>query len=812
MKYFFLFLLLAVSTSFLFAENNAKTFRAVRTTTPPVINGFEDDEVWKQANIADGFIQNNPDEGQAATEKTEVKILFDDNNIYLFAMMYDSDPNKIAARLARRDNTIESDYFAVGFDSYYDKQTAFIFQVYASGSKIDVLNFNDGRDEDYSWDPVWDSHAQLLPNGWSVEMKIPLSQIRFTEGNDTWGVNFVRKISRTQEESHWMLMKKGVAGAASLFGTMTGMSDVKLPPQFEVLPYAVGSSEHYPQTPAREKIEKIRPDAGVDIKYGVTSNFTLDATFNPDFAQVEADPEVLNLTTFETFYPEKRPFFIEGTQIIRFVTFGGDFGPGLFYSRRIGKAITVNLPGDGRIITDEPRSVAILGAAKLSGKTENGTSIGVLTALTNEEDFTYQDTLGNSKTVLAEPTSSYNLFRVKQDFWGSSNIGGIITATAHNGKNPAYTAGADWDIKFDNNNYRFNGFFAHSKSIMRFIPSLGEVGVGNAGKANFARVNGTWVYGVSYDFTSRGYYINDIGFYRSPNDHGIIGNVAYRNYTPGDIFRSYNFTLVPHIRWNYDRLLLFKQLEVDAFGQLLNYWSMEGSVQYSLSAKDPYEARKLGAYNAPASYFVRGEIESDNREPIIVNLEDNFRRNEKGGTINNVAGTLIVRPTPSMEYRVSLGYATDRALASFANITVDSNITFAPSLPVVVFGERDVDGTDLTLRGSILFTNELSLQVYNQFFWAKGHYKNFSVLQPDGNLQPYAYTENVDFNRTSFISNVVLRWEYREGSTFYFVWSHGRSFFQPGGYSTSLSQNIDNTFLVAPDNTYVMKVSYWLSL
>jgi hypothetical protein len=797
-----------------------KSFKAVRTAVPPVIDGFGNDAVWQSANTASNFVQREPVDNAPETERTEFRVLFDDDNIYLYAMMYDSQPDSIVSRLARRDYVPQSDWFAVAFDSYYDRQTAFIFVVLPSGSKTDLLEYNDGRDEDESWDPVWEPVTQILENGWSVEMRVPLSQIRFTEGNDTWGINVIRKISRKQEETNWNLISKQKDGYVSQFGTMSGMADIKSAATAEVLPYAVGSSEHYPRTDGRVKIERLRPDAGVDLKFGVSSNFTLDATINPDFAQVEADPAVLNLSTFETFYPEKRPFFIEGTQILRFVTFGGDFGPGLFYSRRIGRPISVRPPEEKSIIVDEPRTSTILGAAKFSGKTEGGTSIGVLTALTEEEEFSFRDSLGRTRSLRAEPSASYNLFRVKQDFWGNSNVGAIVTGTARDGSVPAYTAGTDWDVKLDSSKYRVNGFLAVSHSTkyidkffrVRSQPFLQQ---GSAGKVNFGRVSGEWTYGAGFDFTSRKYYINDIGFFRSPNDYGVGVNGGYRNFTPGDLFRSYNFGGNIHWRWNYDKMTLFREFSANAFGQFLNYWSVSGNTSFSLGGQDPYEPRGYGAYNVPSSFFIRGEIESDNRKMIIVNAEHNYRVFNGGGAVTNTEGSVRIRPTTSMEYEVSLEYGSERKLDRFAGTVVDTTVLFAAVNPAAVFGKRDVDGFDFTVRGTILFTHDLSLQVYNQFFWAKQRFDtvSFALLNPSRGFTPYAYSDNRDFNTTSLQTNIVLRWEYREGSTFYFVWSHGRSFFQNGGYETGIGTNLDNTFLrTSPDNVYVVKVSYWMSL
>lgn len=786
-----------------------KSLKAARTAVSPIIDGYGNDEVWKQANTASDFVQREPIEGTPESEKTEFKILYDDNNLYLYALMYDSHPDSIVSRLARRDDIPESDWFGIGFDSYNDKQTAFVFIVLPSGSKSDELMYNDGKNEDYSWDPVWEVETKILPNGWSAEFKIPLSQIRFTEGNDTWGMNVARRISRKQEETNWNLMSKKKDGFVSQFGIMTGMADIRLPKLFEVLPYAVSSSEHHPQTSNREKIERIDPSVGVDIKYGVSSNYTLDVTFNPDFAQVEADPAVLNLTTFETFYPEKRPFFIEGTQILRFTTFGGDFGPGLFYSRRIGKPVRVNLPSDGKIITEEPFHTTILTAAKLTGKTESGTSIGLLTALMDDEEFSYRDTLNNIKTVRAEPSATYNLFRIKQDFWGNSNIGFIATGVARENRSPAYTAGTDWNVKFIDNNYQLDGFLAAS----RIIRPNNEIREGSAGKIHFGKVSGDWVWGISSDFTSKKYFINDIGFFNAPNDYGMFGNLTHRDYQPGEYFRSVSYGFFPHLRWTFDGLTLFKEINAELWGQFLNYWNFDVSASFSTSAKDPFESRGNGVFNVPEVYFMRGEISTDSREEIIFEFEENVRMAGNGYTKYNTESAIIYRPSSSMEYRLSGGYALERGRPSYADETQDSAITFAPTEPVAVFGKRDVDNLDITLRSSILFSNDLSLQIYNQFYWAKGTYKDFSVLRPDGNLTSYNYTGNPDFNETSLQTNVVLRWEYREGSTFFFVWSHGRAFEQNGGYNTSLGTNFDNTFLrTSPDNVYVVKLSYWMSL
>ena len=495
-------------------------------------------------------------------------------------------------------------------------------------------------------------------------------------------------------------------------------------------------------------------------------------------------------------------------QILRFTTFGGNFGPGLFYSRRIGKGIDVS-PPYGSMITDAPSNATILGAAKITGKTESGMSLGILSALTDEEDFSYRDSANHIISQRAEPRASYNLIRLKQDFFGNSNIGAIVTAVARDSRTPAFTAGTDWNIFFDNTTYRLDGFLAGAHSVR----ATGELRDGSAGKVHFGKVSGEhWLYDISYDFTSKKYYINDIGFFNSPNDYGVFGTLTYRDQVSGKYFRNYRFDFNQHLRWNFDRLLLFKEGTFNFTSQFLSYWSLSSSFSYGLPAKDPYEPRGFGVFNTPTHYSASVEIASDGRKIIIGSAKESFTYNETGQRAHNISGTMIIRPTSAMEYSFSIGYGHERNRNSFADAITDSMLTFAPSTPVAVFGMRDVDGIDFTLRGSLLFTHNLSLQTYNQFFLVKGHYDTFGILKPDGDILSHHYAGVADFNRTSYITNIVLRWEYREGSTFYFVWSHNRGFRQSGGYNSAFVDNLTNTFSVAPDNVYVVKVSYWYAL
>jgi len=337
-RYVSLLLVLAFGASAAYAGNSARQVRAVRITTPPTIDGFLHEEVWKAAEPATDFVQLDPEEGQPASERTEIRLLYDDDALYIGAMMYDSRPNDIVARLTRRDNILESDRIGIFIDSFHDHQTCYRFGINAAGVKVDVLHYDDGSKEDQSWDAVWDVETRLLPNGWSAEVKLPLRIFRYRSdaAEQEWGINFTRLVTRRGERADWIYIPKKESGFVSRFGHLVGLRDLPSPRHIEVLPFVVSKQDWQPVRPYQRPIDKLSTDAGIDLKANLSNNFLLDATFNPDFGQVEADPSVLNLTTFETFYPEKRPFFIDGTQILRFTTLGSDFWSGhvLFAAHR----------------------------------------------------------------------------------------------------------------------------------------------------------------------------------------------------------------------------------------------------------------------------------------------------------------------------------------------------------------------------------------------------------------------------------------------------------------------------------------------
>ncbi|HSN67759.1 MAG TPA: DUF5916 domain-containing protein, partial [Thermoanaerobaculia bacterium] len=428
--------------------------RAVRAPEPPQLDGKLDDAVWALAPPITGFTQQQPDTGAPAAEATTVRILFDDHALYIGAQLDDSQP--ITKKLARRDSFLAADWFAVYLDTHHDHRVARMFRVGAAGVLRDsIVEGDDFGDEDRSWDPVWDGVAAPTPTGWSVEMRIPYSQLRFPDlPAQVWGINFHREVSRTNEYSRLVHVPRNESGFIARFAHLVGIEGIAPPRRLEILPYAITRSRNDgsadPSDPfAADGDPEL--DGGIDLEYGLASNLTLSATINPDFGQVEADPAELNLTEFEIFYDEKRPFFLEGADLFKFRA------ADLFYSRRIGRAPQGNLP-PGAAFHDSPSETTIAGAVKLSGKTAGGWSVGVLDAWTGEESARFQLD-GSRDSALIEPATNYFVGRLARDLSHSSTIGGMITAVNRSDgsslllHDDSYSGGIDGVHYFGNRDY-----------------------------------------------------------------------------------------------------------------------------------------------------------------------------------------------------------------------------------------------------------------------------------------------------------------------------------------------------------------------
>lgn len=783
---------------------------AIRVAVPPHIDGRLDDPVWRLAIPAAGFRQREPIDGDPATERTEIRVVYDDAAIYFGCMFFDSTPDKIVARLARRDDEEETDCGSVRIDPFHDHQNAYEFTFNPAGVKVDILQFEDGAREDASWDPVWEVETQITGEGWAAEVKIPFSSLRYTAGKEdsadlVWGVNFTRTIHRKQEYDRWAYSPRTVDGFVSRFGHLQGLRNLPNPRRLELMPFGLARQQWAPASESHDRIVRSSVDGGVDLKLGISNSFILDATVNPDFGQVEADPAVLNLSTIETFYPERRPFFIEGTQILRFNTMGngGEGGPGLFYSRRIGRALgeeNMDL-GENEKTSVVPLSTTILGAVKLTGKTTGGLSLGILEAMTAEEHATI-DSAGYRQEQLLEPRAGYNIIRIRQDVLDGSTIGLIATSVLKDTRLPAFTGGFDWNLKLQDRSYQFDGFFAGSHASDE---EGGRIS-GSAGRLSFARTSNLhWLWSVSGDFTTKQYNINDVGYFRRPNDFGGNASLTYHEFAPAAVVRAYTVRLQGHERENFDGANLFRDLDLEAELEFINYWEASASIEAGFGRYDDRETRGNGLYSKPSTYVSSVSIQSDSRRNVVIDLEQGIASDDRHARAYSTKLELELRPVPWMRWVFEGEYEAVNNLEAWVD-NVGINASTAS-----IFGDRTTRTISTTVRGGITFTRDVTLQLYAQVFTAKGHHDNFRQLINPSSFTPFPYTGNPDFNEQSFNLNVVLRWEYAPGSTAYLVWSQARNG-ESDEYFTSIGHDLQQVFRLAPSNVMMVKASFWWNL
>jgi hypothetical protein len=804
------------------------------------VDGRLDEEAWSQAEPATDFRQFEPSEGAPASQRTEVRVLYGTGSLYVGALLHDTDPSAIESALGRRDDFNRADWFIVSLDSYMDRRTAYAFAVNAAGVQFDAVQGGDGggpggggggpgpEGMDPSWDAIWASEVRVTPEGWVVEMEIPYSMLRFPRADaQRWGVQFTRNVPRLGEQSEWPLVPRVArSNQVARFADLTGITGIEPRRNLQLRPYSVArvqtreSADQPGRTDAGSEF-----DVGGDLKLGLGPNVTLDATINPDFGQVESDPAVLNLTAFETVFEERRPFFVEGSQIYQFSA-----GPGqLLYTRRIG--------------ADAP----ILGAAKLSGRTARGLSFGVLGATTGD-DF--------------RPERQYGVARVSQQLGAYSSAGGILTlydSPADAGRGRSVSAGADWDLRLLDNRYGLEGFAA---TTQRWWTQGGlDAERGFAGKIWARKRQGAW-----HGFTGAEVYTdrfnpNDVGQLRENNAYVLIGSLEHEinGGQPFGPFQRGSAELFGVQRFSYrDGLDQGLELELSSRWMLRGFQAIEAgvSLEHPFGGYDLYETRGLGPWAAPGSVEASVEFTTDERRSWKLEPEGSLGFQEGGGR-SYAAG---LRGNWNASDRLALELDLDGEWEN-GFVAWSSNETFLqgeagwliglesgrpgqdpagfapfddggalagllggvqPVGPgrylVPVFGARDTRSLDTVVRGTYTFTPDLSFQLYGQLFLAEGRYGRMQLLQDRDRLAAFgAFPKRDEFALNSLQSNAVLRWEYRPGSTLYAVWTHGRRAedelsplapWGPSPYGRSLGSRIGDTFDIFPANVFLIKLSY----
>jgi len=849
---------------------------AVRVTVAqPRIDGRLNDAVWAQAEPATHFTQLSPIDGQAATERTEVQLAYDDEALYLAARMYDSEPDLIVADLGRRDGWNQDDHFEFAIDSYHDHRTSFFFKVNSLGVKGDAAYADDNGYGDSSWDPVWDVASQRDSLGWTAEFRIPLSQLRFAGGQSlVWGINFNRYIRRKAETDLWAYSSQTENGYASFFGHVFGIENLPQPRRLEVLPYLTGveqrlasSSADNPFNDGSHQIGR----AGLDVKYGLTSNMTLNATVNPDFGQVEADPAVVNLTAYETYFSEKRPFFVEASDIFS----GGN--KEYFYSRRIGRAPQRYVAAPEFGFADQPTNATILGAAKLTGRTASGWSFGLLEAVTAREYATLVDSAGQRSSDVVEPFTNNAVFRAKRDFRsGASTIGFIGTAVNRHINDSrldflpsaAYAGGADFSHRFGGNRFRVTASLGYSyiggdtsairraqTSSARYYqrPDADHVALdptrsrlmGWTGALGVARLQGNYTYNVSTSATSPGFEINDLGYQTRADRINVSAGGSRRWTRPGSFFLNASVGVSASTSWNHAGDRLSTSVRASGNLQFLNYWGVMGYVGGSPRSWSDGLTRGGPMGVSPAGWDIGARVSSDPRKRATLWAGGNASGDELGAWNTWVFANLSWRPTPMISIELIPELGTGSTQQQYLTSTTDASAE-------AIYGRRYVfaevlqHSTGLTTRFNLTLSPTLSLELYAQPYVATGdYYRDFKelaaprttdylvygvtpgsdltpVTDADGSVSAYDLDPdgsgprealrigNPDFSYRSLHANAVLRWEYRLGSTLYLVWTRSCSVYGSDPQFDPVGA-VRNLCQGRSDNVFAVKLNYWLN-
>jgi hypothetical protein len=820
-------------------HTEASVATALRVSEAIRVDGRLDEEAWSRAVPVTEFTQVAPEEGRPASERMEVRILFDADALYVGARLYDSQAP--TTRLGRRDAALESDWFSVILDSYHDHRTAYGFEVNPSGVRRDQTR-DAGQDD--SWDPVWQAATTVDSAGWTAELRIPFSQLRFNPATEQmWGIQLERTLARRGESAVFSFTPSTHPGGIQRFGHLHGLRELRTGRRLEALPYVVGRGENVNRAGNAFRDDRSTgASMGIDVKYRLTSDLTLDATVNPDFGQVEVDPAQVNLGAIETFFQERRPFFVEGSEIFNFGAGGGNSA---FYSRRIGRAPQVALPGEAAGTADVPEAARILAAAKLSGRTAGGWSIGFMEAATERVDARYL--VGDDeRSVTVEPFTNYMVGRVRRDTRaGQSVVGGMLTAvnrqldsdgTRGLLHSSAYTGGVDFRHQWGERAWTLNGFVSGSyvrgseqmlQRTQRFpwryyqrpdathlrVDSAATSLAGVSTEVTLAyRYGRHWRFNTLVGTTTPGYEVNDIGFqYRADRvDHQVA--VGYLENRPGRLLRMWNVDGGVRNEVNYAGDHLQSTLFANSFTQTNRFWTFNLNFGATLPTLDDRLTRGGPLARRPWNWRVFNGFATDRRRPVVVAGGTYFQVGEGGGSASILWSEVDLRPAPNLSIR--LGPTLQRAynLAQYLGAVPDptAEATFGGRY---LFAELRQTTLSLDTRVNVTFTPDLSLQLFAQPFIASGAFgAPQSLVAPRTyDFEPFDIDiGNPDFNLRSLRGNAVLRWEWRHGSTLFLAWQQARRDVERVG-DFAFGRDRRALFAAQPDNVLVLKVNYWLN-
>jgi hypothetical protein len=804
----------------------------------PLIDGSLSDPAWEQVDWSQGdFRQLQPDKGKPASVQTKFKILYDDKNLYVGIRCLDPEPDKIVKRMARRDS-FEGDMVEINIDSYYDKRTAFSFTASVSGVKGEEYVSNNGENWDPGWDPIWYLSTSVDAEGWVAEFRIPLSQLRFADKEElVWGLEITRIFFRKQERSLWQYIPPDAGGWVHLFGELRGIKGIKPQKQLEIQPFVVAQTETF----EKEEGNPFRTgnlsggNIGLDAKIGITSDITLDLTVNPDFGQVEADPSQVNLSAFELFFQERRPFFIEGNNTLDFPVSMNNSN-NLFYSRRIGRqpqaGTFTDQSGEDNVseFVKARSRTTILGAAKLSGKNKKGFSWAVLESVTQNE-FAKIDSMGHTRRQIIEPATNYFVSRAQQDInKGNTVAGAIFTATNRKIEDArldwlhsdAYTGGLDFLHHWKKRMYYFNGkatlshvrgskeaitntqlsserFFQRPDNHhTSFDPNRTSL-TGTGGQLLVGKKSGNLVSDLGVVWSSPNYELNDLGFMPQTDNMSQWFWMQFRQLQPKGITRWRRFNINQWREYDFGWRSLNQGYNTNAHTQWKNYWTTGAGITYVLHNMSNADLRGGPSILYPGGFYYFGYVSSDTRKKVFGELSSEvfFGTNDwsRTGSYNL---DLTFQPINALNINVSASLNRNNNQMQYVNSAIGNDTTN------YIVGEIDQTTARISLRLTYMITPNLSVQYWGQPFGTSGKYNNFKRItngradaytqrfrtlpneilstdnngyhvDEDGNGMPDYSFGRPDFNFGQFRSNMVVRWEYIPGSTVFLVWTRERN-------------------------------------
>ena len=849
-----------------FDQAYKRTYHTVRLAgTAPQVDGKLDDACWKtEGTWSQCFIQNTPIERGQPTYPTRVKILYDDKNLYFALCAWDPEPEKINRFVGNRDDNSIGDLISVAFDGYHDYRAATEFNINAGGNKTDLI-VTDNLSVNLNWNAVWEGKTAINDSSWSAEYRIPLNQLRYNQSDTgmVWGLHVRRIVRRLQEVDQWSLIPRKNSGHVYSFGTMTGIEGVRKPRLVEFLPYVAGKATLEPgiEGSPYSKSPRWNGNAGIDAKIGV-GNFTMDVTINPDFGQVEADPSVMNLTVFETFYDEKRPFFLEGKHIF---DFSADNNL-MFYSRRIGHAPSYS-PFTDNITTfaRRPEFTNILNAVKVTGTTRNGVSVGILQSTTQEERARLTSNGFESHPVV-EPLTNFLIGRIQKTAnKGNTQFGTMFTSTNrlindsyldHMNRN-AFTAGIDFLQYTKEREYYldFRGMISHvngkeaamvsmqrnalhyyqrpdatsylgvDSSLRSLTGTGGYLAAGRQGNKRF-------IFSEKVSWWSPGFDLNDVGYLLMADLVENLSKVGIRQTAPGRLLRNYTLTVGQKNAWNFGGLSTYNDLNLQFITQFTNRFDLSVSESYVFSELGTRLLRGGPAFRL-SPYWKNAIVFNTNKSNRVI-----FTLNQ-ASTVSTDGISKLFSLQPALSFRVGNHIYL---YSDFKYTRNTDNFLYVTQKPTIsgqqyIMARIKQQTYSLTLRFNYNITPDISIQYYGSPFVSSGKYSDFKKAADAHAKEPgdryHSFTEaeisydestssyivndgavvygfsNPDFSFMEFRSNLVARWEYRPGSTLYLVWENNRNSRQ-SHYVPSYGENLDELFSGRPTNVFMVKLSFWL--